>query len=269
MAVITISRQTGSLGNEIAKAAAEKLRYNRVGQSELSDALTEQGLGTREFEKFDGKKPSIWKALSHQKKRFIYFLRSVVYDFARLDNVILLGRGGQVLLKTVPGTLHVRIIAPYQTRVQRIMEKEDLKKSKAEEFILLSDHDSSGYISSFFGVDWNDVSMYDLVLNTRTMSVETAVSLIVEAAAAQDFNKSETAVEISLEKMALEQKIQGVLVGFPGIILTSVEVRQDEVVLTGVAKSGDSIDLCRKAVTSVVDDKRVHTKLDIVAITGI
>lgn len=68
MAVITISRQMESLGDQIAKAVAEKLRYNYVDKVKISDALMEQGLTASDFEKFDEKKPHIWQSLFHQKK---------------------------------------------------------------------------------------------------------------------------------------------------------------------------------------------------------
>ncbi len=71
MSVITISRQKGSLGDEIAKAVAEKLKYNCVDKMKISDALADQGLQAPDFEKFDGKKPTIWQSLSNQKKKLV------------------------------------------------------------------------------------------------------------------------------------------------------------------------------------------------------
>ena len=124
MAVITISRQTGSFGDEIAKAVAENLRYNCVDKMKISGALADQGLRASDFEKFDGKKPTIWQSLSNQKKKFIFLLRAAVYYFARSGNVVILGRGGQALLKDIPGTLHVRIFAPFESRMRRLMDLE-------------------------------------------------------------------------------------------------------------------------------------------------
>ncbi|MGD9369267.1 MAG: cytidylate kinase family protein [Desulfobacteraceae bacterium] len=269
MAVITISRQKGSFGNQIAKAVAERLRYNRVGKAEISDALADQGLEALVFEKFDGRRPSIWHSLSQQKKQFIHFLRAAVYDFARRGNVVILGRGGQVLLKGIPATLHVRIVAPFGTRVRRLMEMADFSRRKAENELLLSDHDSSGFIRSYFDINWSDIDMYDLVLNTRTMSVETGVSLIAAAVASREFGESTKAVETNLENMALVEKAKGVLVGFPGISLTGVEVTNGEMVLTGLARSKENIEHCKSAVESISGVKKVRTKLDIVALTGI
>ena len=73
----------------MAKAAAVKLPYNYVDKVKISDALAELGLAAPDFEKFEGKNPTL--------------LRAAVYDFANSGNVIILGRGGQALLKDIQG----------------------------------------------------------------------------------------------------------------------------------------------------------------------
>lgn len=268
MAIITISRQMGSLGDQIAEAVAEELHYNYVDKVKISDALEEQGLPASDFEKFDEKKPHIWQSLSNQKKKLTCLLRAAVYDFARSGNAVIVGRGGQALLKQIPGTLHVRIIAPLEIRIRRLMDQRDYNEKQAERLILYNDHESSGFISSFFNIDWDDKNMYDLLLNTRTMTVQTAASLIISAITAQEFEQSSEEVEKNLEDMALAQKSKGVLVGIPYIDLKSVEVAQGVVVLTGFARSFESINECKSIISQIKGVKSVHSKLDIDPTTG-
>ena len=268
MAIITISRLTGSLGDEIARAVAEKLRYNYVDKMKISDALADLGLAVPEFEKFDGKKPTIWQSLSNQKKKFTFFLRAAVYDFASSGNVVILGRGGQALLKDIPGTLHVRIVAPFETRMRRLMEMEGYDDKKTAQFIAQNDRDSSGYIRSFFDIDWNNEDLYDLVLNTRTMSMQTATALVIAAITAQEFKERPKQVEKSLADVALAQITWGTLVGFAGIDLTSVEVAQGVVMLAGLASSPARIEECQKIVSRLKGVKEVRSNLDIVALTS-
>lgn len=263
MAVITISRQMESLGDQIAKAVAEKLSYNYVDKIKISDALMEQGLTASDFEKFDERKPHIWQSLSNQKKKLTCLLRATVYDFARSGNAVIVGQGGQALLKQIPGTLHVRIIAPLEIRIRRLMDQRDYDEQQARRLILSNDHESSGFISSFFNIDWDDKNMYDLLLNTRTMRVQAAVSLIISAITAQEFKQSSEEVEKNLEDKALAQKSKGVLVGIPYINLTSVEVAQGVVVLTGFARSIESINECKSIIAQIKGVKEVRSKLEI------
>ena len=172
MAIITISRQLGSLGNEIATTVADKLNYNYINKRRMGEKLADYGFQAHQFEKYDEKKPSIWLFFSEQSKKFHHLIRAVVYDFAKKDNVVIVGRGGQVLLKDLPGVLRLRIIAPFEMRISRLMEQKGYDEKDAERILRRSDRDSSGYINSFFGVDWADEGLYDFVINTRTFSVD-------------------------------------------------------------------------------------------------
>ncbi len=268
MAIITISRQMGSFGDDIAKAVAETLQYELVDKTKISDAMAEQGLPAPEFEKFDGKKPSIWQSMRDQKKRFTFLLRAVVYDFARGGDAVILGRGGQALLKKIPGTLHVRIVAPLETRKKRLTEMEGSDDREAEQLLAKCDRDSSGFIRSFFDIDWADETLYDVILNTRSMSVGTAASLIVEATRAPEFSRRSAEVEAGLEDKALVQKASALLVGYPGIDLIRIEVAQGVIVLNGLARSGDNIESCCEAIRKIDGVKEVHSKLEIVPIAG-
>jgi cytidylate kinase len=269
MAIITISRQKGSLGDEIAQAVSESLRHALVDKTKISDAMVDLGLPTPEFERFDGKKPTLWQSMTDQKKRFTFLIRAVLYDFARKGNAVILGRGGQALLKEIPGTLHVRIIAPLETRVKRQMELKQSDELQAKQLLAQSDRDSSGFIRSFFDVDWEDESLYDVILNTRSMSVGTAASLIVEATRAPEISQRAAEVEASLEDKALIQKARAVLVGFPGIDLTRIEVTRGVIALSGLARSKDNIDSCCATVRQIDGVKEVHSKLEIVPLAGV
>jgi cytidylate kinase len=101
MAIVTISRQIGSLGDEIAKVVAGKLGCECVGKSKISKFLSDQGLSAPAVEKYDEKKPTIWQSLSIQKKRFAHLIRAAVYELAANENVMIVGRGGQAILKDI------------------------------------------------------------------------------------------------------------------------------------------------------------------------
>lgn len=269
MAIITLSRQTASLGDEIGKTVAEKLRYDFVDKQKIGNALENLGLPAHDVERFDDKKPTIWQSLSLHKKKFIFALRAAIYDFARDGNVVIVGRGGQALLQDIPGTLHVRIVAPVRKRVQRLMDQMGYDKEKSEQFILHNDRDSSGFIHSFFDIDWDDENIYDIVINTKTMSVATAASLITAAITAPEFKESSQEVFRRLEDMALAQKANGVLVGFPGLDLTHVEVSKGVVVLSGLASSNKVIEECLHDVSQIKGVREVRSNLSLMTLRGV
>ena len=264
MAIITISRKIGSLGDEIARAVTEKLGYEYVEKSKISKVLSDQGFSGPEVEKFDEKKPSIWQSLSTQKKRFAHLIRAAVYEFAANENVMIVGRGGQAILKDIPGTLHVRVIAPYAIRLSRLMEQKECNGKEAERIIRQSDRDSSGYISAYFDADWEDQDLYDLVINTRTMAVDTAVAMITCALDADEFKKSSHPSE-KFRDLSLTQYAQAVLLEIPGLRATILDVEQGVATLSGLAGSQTAKEECEKAVSSINGITKVNNQLKIVS----
>jgi cytidylate kinase len=178
MAIITISRQIGSLGSYIANALAEELTLNLLNKESLEVMLCEHGMVEKQVNHYDEKKPKFWETLSPDKDRYLHCLKTAIYEFARKGNCIIIGRGGQVLLGDLPGVLHVRIIAPTEVRIDRIKERFSCDARHAEKLIRQSDHDRSGFYKSFFHVDWDSPSLYDLVINTHFLSLEAAAELI-------------------------------------------------------------------------------------------
>lgn len=160
---------------------ADKLNYEYIDKEKIEKALADYGLPALEVEKFDEKKPPFWDSLQIKRRRFLHLIEAAIYDFARKGNIVVVGRGGQVLLKDIPGILHVRIVAPLEVRMNRIMEREGKDEKDAARILRQSDRDSAGFIHSFFDVDWNDQSLYDLIINTQKISVDTGVKMILES----------------------------------------------------------------------------------------
>lgn len=179
MAIITISRQFGSFGTEIAKALKEELGLDDLDKIKLEEILvSEYGLPEKNVEKYDEKKPPFWDLFSSDKDRYLHFMKTALYAFAKSGNSIIVGRGGQVLLKNVPGVLHVRIIAPLEVRIDRVKTRYSYSDKLAEQIIRRSDHDRIGFHKFFFHANWGDPDLYDLTLNTRSLSIAKAVELI-------------------------------------------------------------------------------------------
>ena len=96
-------------------------------------------------------------------------------------NVVILGRGAQAILKEMPDVLHVRIEAPLGDRLQRIQDEEIISLEAAREIATRHDKAAADYLNRFYGVDWCDPMLYDLVINTRKWGIESAAHLIVNA----------------------------------------------------------------------------------------
>jgi cytidylate kinase len=263
MAIITISRQIGSFGDEIAKATADTLGYQYIEKVQISEILSKCGFSISDIDKYDEKKPSVWQTLSMQKELFAHYIQAAVYELAARINVVIVGRGGQVILKDIPGALHVRVIAPFATRVSRLMEQRGYDEKSAQRIIRQSDRDSSGYLSTYFDTSLNDSDLYDLVINTRTMTVDESVEMITCAVEADRIKESPRMSE-ALYDLSLKHKAQAALVEvIDKVEWVEVELDKGVASLTGLVSSPAVKKECAKAISNIHGVKSVHNGLNV------
>jgi len=265
MSVITISRQLASLGTEIAQAVAETLHYDYVDKEKIAGALADYGLPAPEIERFDEKKPPFWDSLQFQRWKFIHFIQAMIYDFASKGNVVLVGRGGQVLLKDLPGVLHVRVIAPFDVRVRRIMQQGGKDERQAAEVLRRNDRDSSGFIRSFFDMDWDDPDFYDLVLNTQKFTVDTGVQMILESIHSLEVKENEKKTGEKLADLALAQKVEAALLDILGTDIRYMKVKAERgtVILKGAVTSDIYKENCLRTAAKIPGVNRVDNQLSV------
>lgn len=263
MAIITISRQIGSLGDEIAKATADKLGYEYIEQFHISKILSNFGFSVSEIDSYDEKKPSVWQTLIMHKEIFAHYIQAAVYELAARKDVVIAGRGGQVILKDIPGTLHVRVIAPYATRLSRLMETRGYDEKSAQRIIRQKDRDSSGYLSTYFYADWNASDLYDLVINTRAMTPEESVEIIACAAAADNIKESQLMSDVLYDR-ALSHKGNAAILEVAGKTeWVDLQVDKGVALLSGYVRSPELRHDCEKAVSSIPGIKSVDNQLGI------
>jgi cytidylate kinase len=186
MAIVTLSRELGSLGTEIADMLAAGLGFARLDKESLEALLAGLGMSGPQFERRDEKRPGFWEQFSLEKVRYLDFMRAAVYRFAGEKDCVIVGRGAHVILRGVPGTLRLRIMAPLKVRVARLRERFSIDEQHALRMIHQSDHDRAGYHKYFFNTAWDSLADYDLVVNTAGISpaevVETVSALLRSSA---------------------------------------------------------------------------------------
>ena len=220
MAVITISRQFGSGGDEIARQVCQALEYHLFDKRLVFRAAIDAGMSTMDvldysedshevqsfFERlFRRNAPLVtsrfWKEDIHgvrvqeeivmTEDQVLALVQKAVQAAYENGNMVIVGRAGQVLLKEMPGVFHVRVEAPMEDRIQRV--KQWLKQEKgmatdsietrraAQDLIRARDEASADYLSRHYEVNWADPLLYHLVINTGRIEIEQAAKLVVGA----------------------------------------------------------------------------------------
>ncbi len=125
--------------------------------------------------------PTLWERYDWQYKGYIAQVEAIILNYAAADKVVIVGRGGFFLLRQVPFCLKVRLVAPLEARLERIMIQEDLDRNTARQLIAREDQDRAGYVFANYETSWDDQSAYDLILNTGNLTDEQAVDILVAA----------------------------------------------------------------------------------------
>ncbi len=181
MGVITISRQLGSLGREIAMITAERLGYNLVWRELINDAARRAGAPEAALSTIDELGLLGDCASPRMRRAYRQAVEAVMTELADRDDVVIVGRAGQVILRHRPEVLHVRIIAPASLRAERLASKQHISINAAEAQVQASDRFRRDYLRRTYHVRWDDPDLYDLVINTAHWTATDAAQVVISA----------------------------------------------------------------------------------------
>lgn len=111
-------------------------------------------------------------------------VEQIVWDLAMQGRAVIVGHGSQAILMGQQKVLSVLVVCPFRLRAEQLALVQGLPVARIEETLQELDEMKRSYLSRAYGIDWLDVSNYDLVVNTGEVSADMAVSLIAAAAAA-------------------------------------------------------------------------------------
>jgi len=198
MAVITISKEFGTESERVASLLAEKLGYEYIGKNLVADIAKELHISESEAETFHKTSQSrilrfvdrytcsiVQKVVDREHgclddKNYYEVTKNLVENVYEAGDAIILGWGGQCLLRGKPDTLHVRLIKDNDLKINEIMQSQNLSQKAAKDFIDREEGDLKAYVKHYFKEDWNAAHLYDLVIDMGKTSVEKAADMICD-----------------------------------------------------------------------------------------
>ncbi len=207
MPVITISRQYGSGAVQVAERVCELLGYSYFDKNMMVDVAVDMGISERDvvdfsedqyrmrnfFERLFGRRGIVAEvrkgssaAGSLQVETLseddgINIVRDTVLAAYKHDNVVIVGRGGQSILREKPGVLHIRLHAPLGARALRVKEREGISLGEATDRVKRRDDAAAAYLTRFHGIDWDNTMLYHLVINTGKWELTDVAEIIIGA----------------------------------------------------------------------------------------
>lgn len=266
MAVICIARELASLGEETAHELADLTGYRYLDRAYVEKKLAEYGIAAAEIQKFDEKKPGFWASLSRGRDDYLHFLKTVLYEEARVGDCILVGRGGMGIFTGVPGVIAVRLTSPLPVRIERIKKFYNCDERHAEQLARQSDNDRDGFHRYFFNLDWRDPVNYDMVLNTGLEHPATVAQIINQYRLLTITKEIEAKCGQRIRELALGQKVVTSVLFDKRISIHFLEadVKGDLVTLHGVANTQQAIDAAVAAAHEIPGVGHVESAIQVV-----
>ena len=185
MSVITISREAGSGGTAIAEGVAKSLGYQLVDKQTIGTLLEKYGLIS--FSKVYDSAPAFWDAFDAQetaeRDTVLAMMNKAILAIAKRGNVIIVGRGGYVVLGGYSDVLNVRIQAPLAARIRNMQAQlKNADFSIVEKDVKDKDRIRAKFMETAYSMKVEPASAFDLVINTEKVHPDKAVALIAEVA---------------------------------------------------------------------------------------
>lgn len=199
--VITISREYGCYGSQIAKLLVEKINKNQITQwdfisSEILSKVAKKLMVTPDkiSHVFGANVKSavedLFSSFSVSQRyvsdvNVIKSISDTVNSYANGGNVVIVGRAGCVLTKHIKKSLHIKLIAPLDWRIESVSKRFNLSPEEGKKKVLGIDTKRKEFMLLFKG-DKPDSELFDLVLNRATLTNDEIVNLIFEISRSKD-----------------------------------------------------------------------------------
>ena len=199
--IVTVSRQYGAGGAEVASLVAAQLGWTLVDNQLIDEVAARAGLARDEVAEREERAPGfverLARALARSVPEFVVpeghpmpdlseanlvkVTEHVVAELAAASKVVMVGRAAPAVLASHPGALHVRVVAPKAVRVERVAARHALDAAAAEKRLDAVDANRARYHREYYGRDWADPVNYHMTLNTAALGVEGTAGVVIDA----------------------------------------------------------------------------------------
>ena len=180
MAIITISRGSFTGGKTLAECLSKKLGYRCIDRDVIVERAAASGKGVTQQEIREAleRPPGFFERFSHRRYVYLALIQAALTEEVKDGKAIYHGLAGHLLLHGGPHILRTRVIAPVEQRVAMVRERLKYGHDEAVDYIHRMDEDRRKWTQLLYGVNWEDSSLYDVVINLEHLTIENACTLI-------------------------------------------------------------------------------------------
>jgi cytidylate kinase len=198
MPIVTVSRQYGSGGSEVAERVAQALGWTLYDNAVVEEVASRLRMTPAEVSAREERVPSLVERMASamalgvpevmpvvgdiaaqpSEERMVMMTRRVIEDAAQAGPVVLVGRGAQCMLAARADALHVYCYAPFEELVRRAVEELGVPFAEARRHVAETNAQRDQYVRTYFKRDWKDLANYDLCVNTASLGLDGSAELV-------------------------------------------------------------------------------------------
>jgi cytidylate kinase len=202
MPIVTVSRQYGSGGSEVAERVANALGWKLYDNAVVEEVAARLRMTPAEVSAREERVPSLVERMASamalgvpevmpmvgematmpSEERMVMMTKRVIEDAVQAGPAVLVGRGAQCMLARRSDALHVYCYAPEEDLVRYVIENLDVAPADATKKVAEMNHQREAYVRLHWKRNWRDVANYDLCVNTASLGVDGAARLVTEVA---------------------------------------------------------------------------------------
>jgi cytidylate kinase len=269
MAVIALTQEMGSLAKDVALRLAEVGQLAVMRNEVVDNIAGRMHVPASLIRRLREGQAGLVERLSTDKEQIALFTAEEMFAQAVRGNVVLRGWGATVLLRPVRHVVRVRVTRPFEQRLAWLMDHlGTTHREAAETELRRSDQAHASRMHAVFGVTWGDPLLYDLVLNTEHVSVESCVEQILALSRRPEFQETADS-RATLEGLALSARVRAALKANESTsnVDVQIESRDGRVVLNGIVVNEQEKSETERVATAVAGVGKVDNRLHLMAIT--
>jgi len=212
--LITVSREFGAGGSDLACELGARLKWPVLDRDIVHRVAERLRMDDGSVEPFDEHPPSLLARIATvlivplpgmysfptaaevpTHDAIADATRRVIEDAAKSLPLIVVGHGAQCIFEDRIDELSVRLVAPFQVRVSRVAARQKISHPSAAELVRRADGDRQAYIQRYFHRDWRSELLYDLQINTGTMGISEAATMVTRLVEDRSTSSAEVALQ--------------------------------------------------------------------------
>jgi len=213
MSLITVTTSLGCGAKLVAQNVAEILKLELYDDNRLQKEAVGMGYSSEDLKAFDEKAPGLFdRLLRRSPEIYDELMAGVIYEVARRGEGVIIGHGSFYFLKDFSCALHLRLHASNQFRIQRLVQTRKVSPETALKMIENRDNELRSFLNFLFQIDWNDLALYDLMINVDKLGVTAAVEMIVNLAETEHIQQCSLNALESMEKLSLLKRVEAAVI---------------------------------------------------------